>query len=94
MEYTPGAWKVGFKGWGETPIVFVKPSSVPIEIVECSGDESIANAHLVAAAPDMYEACKELISLQKLKPEERDVANAMRIITDIDKALAKAEGKS
>jgi hypothetical protein len=52
--------------------------------------EKIANAHLIAAAPDMYQALKAArISMlgdedyQKFKP----------VLETIDKALAKAEGK-
>lgn len=53
--------------------------------------EGNANANLIAAAPDMYEALKELFKLL-----EGDKAPKWRAIAFYDiakKALAKAEGK-
>ena len=47
-----------------------------------------ATAHLIAAAPDLYEACKEaLITLNVLQKGDSAV------IREIKRAIAKAEGK-
>ncbi len=57
--------------------------------------EIIATAHLIAAAPDMYEALKEsLFGLrlrQKREPDNIRLSNDIKLI---EKAIAKAEGKS
>jgi len=55
--------------------------------------EYIANAHLIAAAPEMYEALKDIIeqaekTLIMLGP---DLADSIRVFGK--QALAKAEGK-
>jgi len=47
--------------------------------------ENEANAHLIAAAPDMYEALKEILS-------GYDVPNSACV--SAHKALAKADGES
>lgn len=47
-------------------------------------DEQKANAHLIAAAPEMYEALKNLVESCQLFGKDVDEARA---------ALAKAEGK-
>jgi hypothetical protein len=54
--------------------------------------EAIANANLISAAPDMYEALKNINELLE------EIAPAFRIsyrgtTTKIEQALAKAEGK-
>jgi hypothetical protein len=51
--------------------------------------EDVANAHLIAAAPDMYETLKqarEHLLMAEIKPDSYAIRN-------IDKVLAKAEGK-
>ena len=48
-----------------------------------------ANAHLIAAAPDLYEACKEFV--RKVDCGE---ARSKRSYKQMKEALAKAEGKS
>lgn len=55
--------------------------------VDCA--ERDANAHLIAAAPDMYQALKDLVSA------DRDTLNddASPIWGQIAAALAKAEGR-
>lgn len=48
-------------------------------------DEGIANAHLIAAAPDLLEALKSLMDVRESIPIEKvSVASA---------AIAKAEGR-
>jgi hypothetical protein len=49
-----------------------------------SGDESAANARLIAAAPDLLEALTDLLGWQTLAPD--DVVAAARA------AITKAEG--
>lgn len=50
--------------------------------------ETIANGHLMAAAPDMYEACKEFV-----RKCECGEARSVRSYAQMKAALAKAEGK-
>jgi len=51
--------------------------------------EALANAQLIAAAPDMYEALNEIMVLVELIPLSRTV---LSIITIYERALDKAQG--
>jgi hypothetical protein len=60
-----------------------------------STDIAKANAHLIAAAPGMYEALKKVFARQEIV-KGRVVLRGMPTedeIFEIDEALAKAEGK-
>jgi hypothetical protein len=66
MNYTPGPWKI-FDGWGSSRFSPAIVDSIPDVDGKCvancichvaSTNESVeANAHLIAAAPDLLEAC-------------------------------------
>ncbi len=77
MNYTKGEWKVtkGFK-----VVAGIKSAQAVADVFGETAKEVEANAHLIAAAPDMYEALKAL-------PEQ------VKWIPEVAKALAKAEGK-
>jgi len=55
-------------------------------------DEDYANACLIAAAPDLLEACKVLL---KGAPElwEKDVEKWPRLMDRVESAITKAEGR-
>lgn len=94
MEYTKGEWKIisGFK---------IRCGEEQCFVADCwTGDlyfprprfiEAEANAHLISAAPELYEALKEFMEvLEKVGSEYP----AIRIAYNLAKpALAKAEGK-
>lgn len=94
MEYTKGEWAVTntaferfstFRGKRTGARTFVTNGFELDEIAEVQGDteeEAEANAHLIAAAPDMYQALKELQKDQIV--EQMD---------NIEEALRKAESK-
>ncbi len=86
MKYTKGEWKkegnkiIAF-GRG---IIAVCPSPQHEGVVEF-----VTNAHLIAAAPDMYEALEQ-VEKDALRYDEYQPMTLMQI----GKALAKAEGKN
>ena len=51
--------------------------------------EAEANAHLISAAPDMYEACKDALDLLQSCGDEHT-----RIAERLKQAINKADGKS
>lgn len=79
MKHTPGPWKVQeFDG-----AVWVKMKEASEELWMCDSltpdyDEWIANAHLIAAAPELLDALKELLEACK-HPFLTDTA----LLTDI-----------
>jgi hypothetical protein len=57
-------------------------------------EESIANAHLISAGPELLEACKDIAVLLEIDYENEDLtADAIDILLDIRNAISKAEGK-
>lgn len=99
MNYTKGEWKHQRTSDGQ--LIYVDPtdSNEDAEIAlvyDIMSDEDTANAHLIAAAPDMYEALKGYgqvyaEALRTVEPEYRIMVSDF--FTKIAHALAKAEGK-
>ena len=66
MSYTKGEWSFGHNIGvysGETHIADIAP-------VNNGFDETLANAKLIAAAPDLLEACELALSLFSLPSNE------------------------
>jgi hypothetical protein len=86
-KYTPGPWTWGenFRGlYGEGPdneILTYEPYE-GMWLTYCNARE--ANARLIAAAPDLLEALRDVLRVVDCVVVEFDVARA---------AIAKAEGK-
>lgn len=94
-EFTSGPWKVDFghprglpggisqKGAPHKPVTrfnsFARPST----------REALANAHLIAAAPEMYEALEAIWNSLDASMEEQ--SHALQMVAT---AIAKAEGRS
>ncbi len=74
-KHTPGPWKREIRS--------VLIPIAPYEWAEAYGG-SIANARLIAAAPDLLEALKGVLRVADRKTDEFDAARA---------AIAKAEGE-
>lgn len=81
--HTPGPWSVG------APTGLVNQISILpcIGVVYGAGDEIKANAALIAAAPDMYEALKEVLRVADANGID---AHYSRAVYFVRAALAKA----
>ena len=112
MAYTPGPWRLwlspddrgAFRLYGDSP----EPYGANMVIADRSigtpnGDEGIANAQLIAAAPALYEALKALVNevrgqVALAEPEIRaaigntNMACVEHRLTLATAALAQAEG--
>ena len=99
-RHTPGPWSAHYNNEGLT--VF-SPDNVTVAYVdydECEERPVEANAHLIAAAPAMYEALSRLRNVastasnhMRLSGNEEEALlfdNDQRVVED---ALAQAEGK-
>ena len=86
MNYTKGEWKLRDTAPGTLwHIVALEP---PTLIAECS---YLPNAHLIAAAPMMYEALKEVEGYFNINPEIAE--EFPRFVGLTQQALSKAEGR-
>ena len=89
MEYTKGEWE--YKSINEKHWIIcdhIEYECVVAEITE-NIPEMKANAHLIAAAPDMYEACKGVLNWWQKNYD----SFLPRCFANVLKALDKAESK-
>jgi hypothetical protein len=99
-EHTPGPW---FSAGPFGPVEEIGDFSVDSQRgdhiaqiprgIEMSFAERQANAHLIAAAPDLLQACKAaylLFSEDESRNASKTIAHLPRILAD---AIKKAEGK-
>jgi len=109
MEYTKGKWIINFSEERNGTIsVYVPLRGTVARIYTRSCDDYKANAHLIAAAPDMYEALKlnsyllndllcDVADLTDWGISEYVINNLLRQINDrlsrCNKALTKAKGE-
>ena len=84
MEYTKGKWESGNKG-KQLFIIWQEDVGI-IADVSVINPEWLANANLIAAAPNMYEALKQVLDHIEASAENQD------LLMTIGKALNKAEG--
>tara|TARA_R100000306_G_scaffold26658_1_gene30401 strand:+ start:24 stop:338 length:315 start_codon:yes stop_codon:yes gene_type:complete len=101
IKFTPGPWSVHNTGDIFTDLGarnaegIDAPSNDGWHIADCDMgglclEEVRANAHLIAAAPDMYEALQQAITSM----QDSGYQNSHVVIRAGKAALAKAEGKS
>lgn len=103
MKHTPGEWNI-IKVYDGTSMQLITAAiyAHPRESVKicdmnpqnlCAG-ENEANANLIAAAPELLEACK--YAQTYLESPEGEAPNGARLISTIEKLqqiIAKAEGR-
>lgn len=89
MGHTPGPWKVEIDSDGSVLIMCSDGAHrYYIGDMEDTCTECHANARLIAAAPDLLEACRAFIEADM---QWTDVANA--VLEQMEAAIAKAEGR-
>ncbi len=83
--HTPGPWTLaeGRSGYQFWPLI--QHGGKDIAVCSRQVDETDANARLIAAAPDLYEALRAMIDCAG-----DDDARAYRAVTQAKAALAKA----
>lgn len=83
-NFTKAPWKIQGDGYGLIGVLFRKGYGV---LVGHKDNESISNAHLIAAAPEMYEM------LEKVLSEYKEMLGMSPEAEDIERLLAKARGE-
>jgi hypothetical protein len=86
MSHTPGPW--GYEKYCGTVRVFYDIGRGTRPICKLIGEDEEANAHLIAAAPHLFEALEMMLEMSEMggfgKAAAEDVARA---------AIAKAKGE-
>jgi len=101
-KHTPGPWEIGAlfgdpdgKSY-EYPTIYRRnedgSTTYVADIMGALSPPAWPNAHLIAAAPDLLEACGVLL---KAAPElwGEDVEKWPRLMDRVEAAIAKAEGR-
>ena len=85
MDYTKGEWEALDNN------CVVSGSGFDTSVIVCCGntEEAEANAHLIAAAPDMYEALKDMVNWYIKQGFDRELPE----FRAMQQALAKKEEK-
>ena len=95
--FTPRPWKVGeTTGSGAVRIHSVdRPPQLIAEVVQSDRTHTAeANASLVAAAPDLYEALRALLTEHDFRPGQPFEYPPDHYVNRARAALAQAEGRS
>lgn len=101
-QFTPGPWKVleHYEGRGITTAAGIWTSDNYIVAEICGGgsehgfEGDIANAHLIAAAPDLLAACEALLKFNEELCQDVNVSTHYPSAEKARNALAKARGES
>ena len=93
-EFTPGPWEYGHdeQSNGALSFVFHAVKAGGKRLLRMNHENAEADAHLIAAAPEMYEALDHIQYLHAsgaFKLKDKDYS----AICKVADALAKAEGK-
>lgn len=96
-KHTPGPWKIDENE--DLPLAVIEGTEEGTGIAEIGPrtPELIANAHLIAAAPDMLEALKRcgkvLEQIGEENQEWKQSGMYQKALAKAEKAVAKAEDK-
>lgn len=87
-EFTKGPWAV-FGDWGITDIsgrFIAQFEPLSDDISSGNSSESFANANLIAAAPDMYEALEEALKAMLINGFDPDCVPVVKLKYTLKKA--------
>lgn len=99
-SHTPGPWKAqGDTVWTDTPSIPLRIATIT-RFAEINGIDTEANAQLIAAAPDVLEACELLLAVLdkeihlKALVKQGDLVMINYAMVSARDAIAKAKGNS
>ena len=93
-KFTKGPWSVSTKARGCATVCTVT-RTVGIKANEIPEQDPIHDAHLIAAAPEMYESLSEMKQVIENGHELGEMISRIQDFgEEIDKLLAKARGES
>ena len=91
ITHTPGPWHVYISPGGWQTCVCAEDGSIITRMGNYSGSPVLANAHLIAAAPDLLAALRSLCSEFYMMMNPSLLPSAYRAACA---AIAKAEGET
>lgn len=97
MKHTPGPWTVGAhqkiisRGWS---IRIPEDGSAIAYVLGEKNPELHANARLIAAAPELLEACKYVVQYHRDHDSGEGELYGLDFVTTCINAIRKAEGEN
>ena len=88
-KFTKGEWKIQDDGYGMIGVLLKKGVGI---LIGRKSKEAQANAHLIAAAPEMYSLINDLRHAVSMAGIGGGVNNT-EVLKSIDELLAKARGE-
>ena len=94
MSCTQGPWYVNSNNPHYLPYIFADDGRL-VGSVSALGNtkDALADAYLIAAAPDLLGACKKAMCFLTILTPKTQAEVLQEIIDDLIAAIAKAEGK-
>lgn len=94
-KHTPGPWKQGTRGPNGCPIIGTEKGLMVCMLAHSANEsgqkeQAEANAHLIAAAPELLEALEELSGIVQGILDDTDVAYVSSHIDSFTLQIAKA----
>lgn len=109
-KWTPGPWHVGMRSGNNANTVYsydgedlhhdsgicsVYGIPLHVDVDEAEGSRGLNNAHLIAAAPEVYEVARAALDYIDAIPDEIDLPAMPGFDRDwADSVMAKARGES
>ena len=100
MTHTPGPWHavyMGSEGWSVHPEMDVSRQERILHVANCfSGTmaQSGDNAHLIAATPDLLEACEKMIAIGSARWYKDGRRQTIEALELMGRAVNRAKGES
>ena len=101
MSHTPGPWLASpTASLGPQYAVYAEASGRDVAVVYDHDDRTEANAKLIAAAPDLLEACEAFVEHIQTLPDDTEKCRHLRLALNnragdmIVAAIAKAKGET
>lgn len=94
VPHTPGLWVVDSNGPGHE-VVLARGGSHAVAVVQGTDDpvENLANAHLIATAPELRELAKEASEIMQITYAGNFPAGIESFLVRAERVIAKAEGR-
>ena len=89
-KHTSGPWECKESQFGYS--VFTKENSMRIAMVFSDWDNPESNARLIAAAPELLEALKDLLSTEECVCDQAKIEQGTCSVCIYEKLIEKAQG--
>jgi hypothetical protein len=95
MTHTPGPWNIWYKGEKDIPAIANNYANTghATDICTVDGENQDANAHLIAAAPELLEACEAALEVTDSILVPALGTAGLQLAERLRAAIAKARGE-